>query len=346
MSFIPSPKARLVPGLGKGTEKIVIVGDFTSAFDDRLLKPFSGPAGTVLESCLHAAGLIRSDVYLTNVIKTKSNRAGIYANTEYFIDKGQKKHFTELGLEHVALLQEELSFLKANVIVAAGNAAIQAVSSLTSAAKYRGYVCEANKIGNRKMIPTHSPANTMRGSYTNRHMIIADLRKAKMESDFPEIVRPDRRLIYGFQTVEEVLEWLDYYAQVDLLCFDIEVINYEVSCISFAASPDIGVVVPIGDSTMHPGWTEQEEYMIWRGIQRVLGNPKSEKIIQNSIFDTHFLLTKNGVVVRGKVRDTMIAHSVMFPELPKGLDFLGSIYCGSQEYWKDSVKFNNIKGDS
>jgi uracil-DNA glycosylase family 4 len=103
MSFIPSPKARLVPGLGKGTEKIVIVGDFTSAFDDRLLKPFSGPAGTVLESCLHAAGLIRSDVYLTNVIKTKSNRAGIYANTEYFIDKGQKKHFTELGLEHVAL---------------------------------------------------------------------------------------------------------------------------------------------------------------------------------------------------------------------------------------------------
>ncbi len=42
----------------------------------------------------------------------------------------------------------------------------------------------------------------------------------------------------------------------------------------------------------------------------------------------------------------MIGHSVMFPEFPKGLDFLGSLYCGSQAYWKDAVKFDNIKGES
>ena len=78
----------------------------------------------------------------------------------------------------------------------------------------------------------------------------------------------------------------------------------------------------------------------------MLGNPDSKKVVQNGMFDIHFLLTRCGVVVRGEIHDTMVAHSVMYPELPKGLDFLGSIYCGSQEYWKDSVKFENIKGES
>jgi DNA polymerase-1 len=143
------------------------------------------------------------------------------------------------------------------------------------------------------------------------------------------------------------MQWLDYYSNVPLLCFDIEVINYEVSCISFSASKDVACVVPIGPTYNRPnGWTELEELEIWRGIQRVLGNPESEKIVQNGMFDIHFLLTRCGVEVRGRIHDTMVAHSVMYPELPKGLDFLGSIYCGAQEYWKDSVKFENIKGES
>jgi len=42
----------------------------------------------------------------------------------------------------------------------------------------------------------------------------------------------------------------------------------------------------------------------------------------------------------------MVAHSIMYPELRKGLDFLGSLYCGTQAYWKDKVKFTNIKEES
>lgn len=345
MSFIPQ-RARLVPGLGRGNEGIVIVGDYTSPFDDKMLKPFSGPAGSILENSLHAAGLIRGDIYLTNVFKSKTSRAGKLANTEFF-DEGKKK-FTELGLEHVAMLQTELNALEANVIVPAGNAAIQAISSLTSVAKYRGYVCVADKLkGLRKMIPTHSPASTLRGSYVNRHMITADLQKALRESATPEIIRPDRKLIYTFESCAEVLEWLDYVATQPVVCFDIEVINYEVASISFAPTPDLSIAVPIGATDDRPdGWAEDEELLIWRAIQRILGNPETTKVVQNGIFDIHFLLTRCGVEVRGPVHDTMIGHSVMFPELPKGLDFLGSIYCGAQKYWKDSVKFNNIKGES
>ena len=347
MSFISlAPRGRLVPGFGRDTSKIVIVGDYTTPFDDKALRPFSGPNGTVLESCLHAAGLIKGEVYLTNTFKSKTTKLGKLANTDYFDEK--KKTFTALGQEHVAMLHVELNALDANVIVAAGLPALMALTNLNSSAKFRGYVTSTSKLAKkRKLIPTHSPGQTIHGNYTYRHMIVADLRKAKLEAEFPEIIRPDRQLIYNFSGVEEVLSWLEYYAKQDKVCFDIEVINYEVSCISFSSSADVACVIPLGTTEFRPqGWDEFEELQIWRGIQKVLGNPNSLKIVQNGIFDIHFLATRCGIVVKGPVNDTMIGHSVMFPELPKGLDFLGSIYCGSQEYWKDSVKFNNIKDES
>ena len=88
-----------------------------------------------------------------------------------------------------------------------------------------------------------------------------------------------------------------------------------------------------------------EEAEIWRGIQRVLGT-ESEKVYQNGIFDSWYLYSRYGLITRGTVSDTMIAHSVMFPELPKSLAFLGSIYCGSQAYWKDLVKFDELKEEA
>lgn len=347
MTFLPlTTRARLVPGSGRDTAKIAIVGDYTSPFDDRELKPFQGPAGTALDSCLHAAKLIRAEVYLTNTFKSKTTKPGKFANMDFFDEK--KKQFTELGLEHAEMLRVELNNIQANVIVAAGNPALMALTDFKSVAKYRGYVCASTKLDReRKIIPTYSPGSTLRGNFINRHMIVADLRKAKIESDFPEIVRPHRNLIYDHRTIEEVLSWLDYFSKEPIVCFDIEVTNYEVSAISLSSSPETACVIPIASSVYKPdGWAELEELQIWRGVQKVLGNPNSIKIAQNSIFDTHFLLTKNGVEIRGPVHDTMIGHSVMFPELPKGLDFLGSLYCGSQEYWKDSVKFDNIKGEN
>ena len=152
MTFIPlTNHRRLVPGFGRDTAKIAIVGDYTSGFDDKMLKPFSGPAGNILESCLHAAGLIRGDVYITNTFKSQTKLSGKQANTDFF-DEGKKK-FTELGLEHVAMLRTELAGIKANVIVTSGNPALRAVSDLSSVSKYRGYVCVGSKIGGRKIIP-------------------------------------------------------------------------------------------------------------------------------------------------------------------------------------------------
>ncbi len=352
--FLPDkiPGSRQVKPIGDPYAKICIIGDFTDNFDLAAGRPFAGPAGSVLESCLHQAGLIRAETYLTNVIKTtptgKIKHASTGANAEFCTIGGNGKvNFTEAGMRQVAALREELQSVHANVYVTAGAAAFAALCGGRKLTKFRGYVRDsagfARKPGGAelKVIPTFSPAETIRGMYINRTVIAIDLGKAKIESVFPEIRRPHRQLVYQYDSMEEALSWLEVLEKAPVLAFDIEVVNYEVACISFSNSRDLGVVIPITDR-----WTEEEELYIWRGIQRLLGNPETIKVAQNGIFDIHFLLTRIGVEVRGPLHDTMIGHSVMFPELPKGLGFLGSIYCGAQAEWKSTVKFDDVKGDS
>lgn len=338
MSFIQLDKpTRIVPGAGPKNARIVIVGEAPGSHEDIQLKPFVGPAGSVLEQCLHAAGLIRSEVYLTNVVKVRPKNNDI---TPFF--DSRKGTFTVAGMDWVYKLREELDSLQPNVVVACGATALAALTGQRHILKYRGYFMpsvELNPV--RKVVACIHPSAALRGMYLYRHLIALDLKKAKAESTFPELKRPERQLVYDFGSVGEVMEWLDYYAEQRRVCFDIEVLNYELACISFSSDPSVAISVPLTRR-----WNERDELTIWRGLQRVLGNPDSVKVGQNLIFDIHFLLTRCGIQVKGPLEDTMIAHSVMYPELKKGLEFLVSVYCGTQQYYKDMVKFQNIKEES
>lgn len=325
---------REVQSFGNKGAKIAIVGDYTDAFDKKSLRPFSGPGGSVLEQCLHAAGLIRGECYMTNMVK-------LYTNPAQVVDDKKKRPGPEFA-KWADRINQELDEVDANVIVACGNAPFLALTGVWGVSQYRGYVFETNRLKEkRKVIPTYPPAASVRGMYTYRYIISCDLKKAKHESLTRQLIRPDRQLIYRYDNVSDAMDWLNWLSEQPVVSFDIEVLNFSVSCISFSSRPDIACVIPIAGA-----WSEEDELQIWRGIQKVLGNPNSIKVAQNSIFDIQFLLAQHGVVVRGEIHDTMIAHSVTYPELQKGLGFLGSIYCGTQAYWKDKVKFSNIKDES
>lgn len=338
MTFLPmTPVQRIIPGIGPKDAKIVIVGEAGGAYENIQLRPFVGPAGGVLEQCLHAAGLIRSDVYLTNVVKIHppgNNIEPFFSST--------KGTFTPAGMDWVNRLREELDGLNPNIIVACGATAFAALAGQHRIMKYRGYIFPSIGLQvQRKVLPMVHPAASLRGQYVLRHLIAVDLKKAKQESTSPELVRPQRNLVYEFGSVEEVLQWLEYYENQPLICTDIEVLNFELACISFCSEPETACSIPLVGL-----WSDHEEASIYRGIQRVLGNPNSTKIFQNGVFDIHFLLTKCGIEVKGPIQDTMIAHHIMFPELQKGLAFLVSIYGGTQAYYKDMIKFDNIKEEA
>ncbi len=346
MSFIPSMRTiRTISAAGNKNSRIAIVGDYTSAFDEMALQPFQGSPGTVLEQCLHLASLIKGGCYITNLFKQRSLNKFRYGDPrgpapEWFIDnKGQ---FTSEGNYWVRTLKDELDSVEANVIVACGKAPTMALTGLRKIGDRRGYIFPSEGLARqRQVIPTYNPGSAVRGNFTNRHMLVSDLIKAKHFSKYSTIQRPDRQLVYDYANVEECLSWLKYFEDCDKdLSVDTEVLHYELASIQFSCDPSIGVFIPIADR-----WTDDEEIVIWKAVQRVLTKPNA-KVFQNGIFDIHFLATKCGIIVNGEIKDTMIGHSVMFPELPKGLGFLGSLYCGAQEYWKDKANFDNIKGDS
>ncbi len=65
-------RANVVFGAGDTAAKLTIVAEGPSAADNQTTFPFSGPAGELLDEVLIANGLMRSDIWLTNIIKCRA----------------------------------------------------------------------------------------------------------------------------------------------------------------------------------------------------------------------------------------------------------------------------------
>lgn len=353
MRFYPTTRERLVGPEGNPAAKVCLVGEKPAGEEVKLGRPFVGRAGGVLDQCLATAAMMRHSVYLTNVVKEYGGTPHI----DPWFDANTMR-FTELGAPWRDSLREELKGVRANVIVPLGNTALAAVCGEGYKPKIntiRGYVVET--LDGRKCIPTIHPASVLYGGgqrkktgsveertspYIQRYYIANDLRKAKTESSYPEIRRPVREILIP-DSLDNALQWIDFFHTCPRLSIDIEVVNFEVSTIGVADSPQRAMSFPF----YHSVWDELEETQLWLAMAHLLGNRKIVKVFQNGIFDVHFLLTRCGIVVEPitpeMYEDTMMAHSVMYPEMLKGLNFLVSMYCGSQEYYKGMINFKNIK---
>jgi len=339
MSFLPTQRG-YVPPEGSLDAKICLIGEAPGETEVRQNRPFCGPAGSVLDECLSSSMLIRSDCYITNVIKEKPQNLRDFWKVH---KRGSKEYheFTPEGEEHRQALLAELEECEANVFVAIGRVPMSALLGLLKITEFRGYPFRATLPSGRviKVIPTIHPSSVLRGGkWVWKHYIAHDLQKAKRHSEFPEMGWPPRKLVtnLGFGATQWYLRELRGRSP---LSFDIEVVNYEVSCISFATDPLEAISVNLykGDDGQ-PRWTEFEEVRLWKDIATLLEDPSTKKVGQNLIFDVQFLAGQCGILTRGPLRDTMIAHSLMYPDFEKGLGFLASIY-GDSWYWKNMVSF-------
>src|ERR687893_518418 len=60
-----------VPGDGKFTAKVMIIGEAPGKEEDETGKPFVGAAGRFLNKVLEGTGLDRSDFFITNTVKCR-----------------------------------------------------------------------------------------------------------------------------------------------------------------------------------------------------------------------------------------------------------------------------------
>jgi len=102
-------------GAGPPTARLMLVGEQPGDREDRAGTPFVGPAGRVLDDALHAAGIRRETVYLTNAVK----------HFKWRPKPGSKVrlHQTPNRIEQLACrpwLDQELAVLRPEVLVCLG----------------------------------------------------------------------------------------------------------------------------------------------------------------------------------------------------------------------------------
>ena len=172
--------------------------------------------------------------------------------------------------------------------------------------------------------------------WSYRATVIMDFYKAAREAQFPEIIRPERN-IHIVETVDDLAEAKDALSRATRIAYDIETCGGVIDCISFAPSAALSYVIPFARTVkkklIGPYWPHAwQEVRAWRTVQAIFDLPNIEFTAQNGAYDNYWLLRKVGIRPT-QHHDTMILAHARYPELPKGLGFLGSIYT-NEAAWK------------
>lgn len=246
-------------------------------------------------------------------------------------------------------LSAELLSHNPNLIIALGNTALWALSGGTGIAKIRGTTFLSTlTVADFKCIGVYHPAAVLR-QWELRPTTIMDLVKAKRESLFPELRRPNCE-IWIEPSLEDINRFIStYILGCDLLSVDIETTGTRVTCIGFAPRADLAIVIPFDDQRRSDRsyWqTIDDERRCWTLVRQVLEDQTIKKLFQNGVYDVGFLARSYGIRTNGAAEDTMLAHHAQQPESLKGLGYLGSIYCDFGSWKHMRKKDETVKRDA
>jgi len=323
---------------GSPSSPLLVLGEAPAKTEARLGRPFCGQAGDVLNDCLHTAGLARSQCYILNAFPFevhKDRGDNILRDGEllWSVSKG----FTEAGMEAAKPTMERINASKSRAIMPLGRPAFDLVSAgHKPIMKWRGSPLWSERF-NRKYIPSVHPAATIHGVYVWRYLIISDMLKISKELDSYELKLPQRNFIIR-PTYADVYHFLNACREAKCFATDLEVMNFQVYCFSMSYKPDEALVIPFRDDRGTEYWDEDDEIRIWKMYAELMSDPEIMKVNQNIVgFDAPFLLQQNNIHTCGPLGDTMIAQHIIYPEFPKGLDFIASMHT-REPYWKDEGK--------
>lgn len=378
MTHQPLPAFTAVSGSRQ--PRIVFVGEAWGRDEDALRKPFVGESGKELFRMLgeampdiapelhakicdkHKYGLAwvadreqwfeEAQVAFTNVLafNPPDNKIEALCGTKKEVG-GDDYHFPPITkgkylqpqyLPELDRLREEILSLAPNLLVALGNTASWALLYSTNISQIRGSIARTAEISpgaGAKCLPTYHPAGVLR-SWAWRPIVVADLMKANREAAFPEVRRPERRILVN-PTLQEVREFIANCrmaaaaGKCNPIGADTETEGGQITCISFAPQTHTAMTIPFWDKTK-PGWSywasAVEEAEVWDLIESLMTDPAVELLWQNGLYDFQYCLPMKLPVDRSR-EDTMLLHHSIYPEMQKGLGFLGSIYT-NEASWK------------
>src|SRR5919202_4023476 len=130
--------SQTVFGEGKRDAKVMMIGEQPGDQEDRQGRPFVGPAGRELDRALEAVGIVRAEVYVTNVVKHFK-----------FEERGRRRiHQPPKRFEIEACepwLREELQVVRPEALVLLGATAAKALmGSSFRLTKHRGELLDSD----------------------------------------------------------------------------------------------------------------------------------------------------------------------------------------------------------
>lgn len=324
---------------GPKTAKLAFVAEAWGEQEDMVGKPLIGNAGQEFTRLCQEAGIERNECFLTNVIAARppENKFDHFCCKKSETPIGyslsplsQGKYLRQEFLGELERLKTELEGVRPNLIVALGAKALWALLGTGSIGAMRGTVATAKLCPGYKMLATYHPSYLFK-VWSHRPVVLADLMKARREATFPEVRRPEREVLV-FPTLSEIEEWFLRAQHTALLSIDIETSRGQITDIGFATSRAKAMVITFINRDGSDFWpTPEHEVAAWRWVAALCGLP-CPKLFQNGVFDLGYLM-KQGVKVVNCAEDTMLLHHSLYPELSKGLGFLGSIYT-NEPAWK------------
>jgi len=162
-----------VPGEGNLHSEILFIGEGPGANENRTGRPFVGAAGKFLDELIHAAGLERKDVYITNVVKCRP--------------PGNRDPLPEELFQCGEYLRRQLEIIDPLVVITLGRVSMANYFPFKKISAIHG---KAHWIDGRMVIPMFHPAAALHQPAL-KDFILEDFRK------IPGILEEARRRKFG-----------------------------------------------------------------------------------------------------------------------------------------------------
>ena len=309
---------------GRHDASIVIVGESPSKDDIIHDIPFAGSQGELLfDDILARSGIFRKDCLVLHTYRKQAPGNKLDIVSDPF----------EYATENWKIIQKH----PRKLIIAVGEYALRFLCSETGVTKWRGSLLYSNR-GKIPVIPMIAPASVTR-QYSWLVLCRKDAKKAKrVLTNLNSIVDHKRTIIHYGQLKKDhateesglitkiLIETLRSYHDAPCLAFDIETFAECITCVGVARSKSEAVVIPFTTQLRH-----EDRIALIRELNILLSN-SALKVGQNLDYDVQYLTKLFGIDVRNVWMDTMVAHSVMHPEMGHSLDLLASIYTNKNFY--------------
>lgn len=334
---------KYIPGSGPLGARIAVVID-APGYDEHMAgRQFVGGWAKEFDRIARDTGINRNDCWLTSVSKYYITPRAIGSKLTF----AQRCELEGVSLdEQLTDLRIELNQIKPNIVIALGGTALWCLTGKFPIVDYRGSILPGMGL---KVIGTYNPGDLIsygKGGevfgYWNRQIVMFDMGRAKAQSSFNEIRRPNRSLT----VCKNSAQLADFIKRnpIGSPAVDIENDNGGLclpTCIGLAFNKHEGMTVPLWNINGISDIPDSDLAAMWLLVAKLLAERPVRG--QNFKYDED-KINKLGFIIKALKSDTMLKAFVINPELPKSLAFNTSIYT-EEPFYKNEGMYQGSYSD-